>query len=497
MHPATAPQDDRRPGQQPDGGAPIPPASDAIWPAAAMPAGPAGLARRVRRAGEYVRAFYRRPASCWLLALTAPLIFYVGGAAAFYVHAIWRKEAGPAISPVLHWWLDATLGLIGLTPVLALLLPAVASWLGRRGMSTSGRFSLLTGAVFAVVTGPGPFLHDHIAGAGTPLARFVTRLAGTPGAIHVHAVDHSLLVEGLVQIAVGVLIYPAVVRLAVALAPPEAITRVVLPAAGASASPPPPPMPTPTAEEPDMPPVLPVSPMGSGPSLSGTAAAANATAVPARSVTAAAVEQASGAEGASTAIGTPGPADPARIPTASYHLRRRDLPSLRVAEAGVPWSEAIVSVALVWVGFAPVFLAAGPTPVGLLTASLTSSALAALLWARRVLVGADFLAVRQTFRYLLAPVGHIRGWRLQPSAHGGVLHVATTSGRQLRIRRVELDNPAVNAALHALVDHPGRHPSRTIDAFTRQILNQPAQPPQDRQPAPQPASPDQRRAIPR
>jgi hypothetical protein len=109
--------------------------------------------------------------------------------------------------------LDSTLGFIALTPVVFLLLPAVL-WLRTKNERTArlrlGAYVLLVGTLFAFVTGPGPYLHNRLVGADTPLARVATSVFGMdPGvaAQGVHAKDHSPISEGALQVAVGIPLY--------------------------------------------------------------------------------------------------------------------------------------------------------------------------------------------------------------------------------------------------------------------------------------------------
>lgn len=168
------------------------------------------LQTRVLPAVEAVIAFYRQPIAVAALLLSSALLSFGGGAAMFYFHAIVRGEQGPAISDAHHWLLDSGLGFVGLTPVLAVILP-----LGIRAVSRAGRFGrqayvLTVATLFTVLTGPGPFLHNQIAGGGTPLARFATELLGTDAAVAARNLDvqhRAPLTEGLLQLAVGLPVY--------------------------------------------------------------------------------------------------------------------------------------------------------------------------------------------------------------------------------------------------------------------------------------------------
>jgi hypothetical protein len=62
--------------------------------------------------------------------------------------------------------------------------------------------------LFALVTGPGPLMHDEFVGRGKPLANLATRVFGTyvhglPG----HEMAHGLWSEMLLQVVVGIPVY--------------------------------------------------------------------------------------------------------------------------------------------------------------------------------------------------------------------------------------------------------------------------------------------------
>jgi len=169
--------------------------------------------RPATSAARALRSFYSRPIAWGGALVTSAVLAYLGGAVMFWLHAIYRQEHGPAIGHVQHWMLDSTLGFIALTPVVFLLLPTVL-WLrtksGRSARVRLGAYVLVVGALFAVVTGPGPYLHNRLVGAGTPLARLATSVFGVdPGvqARSMHGKDHSAISEGALQIAVGMPLY--------------------------------------------------------------------------------------------------------------------------------------------------------------------------------------------------------------------------------------------------------------------------------------------------
>jgi len=175
------------------------------------------------RAVGALRAFYEAGTERAALAATAVALLYGCGAAMFWVHAVHRAEQGPPIADVYHWLLDSTLGFVALTPVVALLIPLATRALGATGVGDRGlpilRYSLLVGFAFALVTAPGPFLHDAVAGAGTPLAELATNALGSdPDVVAraAHAHGHSPVEEGAVQLIVGLPLYSLAVLLVTA-----------------------------------------------------------------------------------------------------------------------------------------------------------------------------------------------------------------------------------------------------------------------------------------
>ena len=168
------------------------------------------------------RSYYATGQARTRLLIMAVALTYGGGAAMFYLHAIVRGEQGPAIANLWHWLLDSTLGFIGLTPALVVLLPLTAKVMKSRTASY-----VAAGGLFGLMTAPGPVLHNLIAGSGTPLARAATSFFGTdPGvaaaqaeaahthAGHVHAADPSAVSSVLAQLGVGLPVYVGLAVLA-------------------------------------------------------------------------------------------------------------------------------------------------------------------------------------------------------------------------------------------------------------------------------------------
>jgi len=156
------------------------------------------------------RSYYGTGKARIRLLVLAAALTYGGGAAMFWLHAIVRGEQGPAIANAWHWILDSSLGFVGLTPVVAVLLPLTARLLKGRTAS----FAAL-GALFAVMTAPGPIFHNLIAGRGTPLARAATSFFGTdPGvaaehahAAHTHVAEPSAISSVIAQVGFGLPVY--------------------------------------------------------------------------------------------------------------------------------------------------------------------------------------------------------------------------------------------------------------------------------------------------
>lgn len=161
-----------------------------------------------------LRTFYSRTLGWGAALFVSATLSYVGGALMFWLHAVYRGERGPAIGHVQHWLLDSTLGFIALTPVVLLLLPAVlwkVTWHGRRrdGIPV-GLFVVVLGTLFALVTGPGPLMHNAVAGAGKPLANLATDVFGHDHEMalrHADAPERSAFTEGVLQVAVGIPAY--------------------------------------------------------------------------------------------------------------------------------------------------------------------------------------------------------------------------------------------------------------------------------------------------
>jgi len=164
-----------------------------------------------------LHGFYSRRSHQVQFALTAIALCYGGGGAMFWLHAIYRGEAGPPISAPYHWFLDSTLGLVALAPAIFVLLPVTSRRLGGR---RHGLQPVALGVLFAVITTPGPIMHDRVAGHGTPLAQLATSVFGRDAGVaarNLHAVSHSALSECLLQLGVGLPVYVILAHVALRL----------------------------------------------------------------------------------------------------------------------------------------------------------------------------------------------------------------------------------------------------------------------------------------
>src|SRR5262249_30223058 len=143
-----------------------------------------------------LRAFYSQPVAWLAWAVTSGVLAYAGGAAMFWLHAEIRGEMGPQINPWYHWLLDSSLGFVALTPMVFLILPAALVILHRSRLGSpeerAGLYVVLVGMLFALVTGPGPFIHDELVGRGKPLANLATTIFGH----YVHGLPPHEMVHG-------------------------------------------------------------------------------------------------------------------------------------------------------------------------------------------------------------------------------------------------------------------------------------------------------------
>jgi hypothetical protein len=191
-----------------------------------------------------VRDFYADKLAWAGLALCALALTYGGGAAMFWFHAIELGEGGPAISPWLHWGLDSTAGFLGLTPLIAVIVP-VAAWaaVDPGGRVRAWRFAAVGGMLLAVLTAPAPLLHDRFLARGTWLAGRITELWGDPryaaAPEHHHHAETPLFDMG-AHVVAGIPTYVVLSWLGLGLAR-AALSRGGAGAGGRRRPPPPPP----------------------------------------------------------------------------------------------------------------------------------------------------------------------------------------------------------------------------------------------------------------
>jgi len=171
---------------------------------------------------SYVLEYYRDPVALFSLVATSLLLTYGGGAVLFWFHAIYLGEAGPSLIPLMHWAIDSTLGFLALTPPLGLLIPLALRKAERAqtGVVPPWRFAIIAGTAFAIITAPGPLVHDAAVGRGKWLAVHITLLLsqhlGTwvfrrPGGVP--ATEVPWLANVLLQVDVGWPTYVLLMRL--------------------------------------------------------------------------------------------------------------------------------------------------------------------------------------------------------------------------------------------------------------------------------------------
>ena len=171
-----------------------------------------GVASRSECSLDALRAFYSQPVAWMAWAVTSGILAYAGGAAMFWLHAEIRGEMGPQINPWYHWLLDSSLGFVALTPMVFLILPAALVILHRSKLGSpaerAGLYVVLVGMLLALVTAPGPFLHDELVGRGKPLANLATTIFGRyVHGLPPHEAVHGLWSEMLLQVVVGIPVY--------------------------------------------------------------------------------------------------------------------------------------------------------------------------------------------------------------------------------------------------------------------------------------------------
>jgi hypothetical protein len=163
-------------------------------------------------------AYYRDPLARRVLLITTLVMSYAGGLAMFWYHAEHLGEAGPNIPWGFHWLLDSTLGFIGLTPALAIMLPLVSDLTAR--LSSDARrvrwiFTGLMGLGFAVATIPGPLVHYHLIGRETWLGEHLTALFGNANAPVPAANEYAAFVAMRLQFTSAIPLYVGLMAITV------------------------------------------------------------------------------------------------------------------------------------------------------------------------------------------------------------------------------------------------------------------------------------------
>lgn len=136
-------------------------------------------------------------------------------------------------------------------------------------------------------------------------------------------------------------------------------------------------------------------------------------------------------------------------PTTARTWTRRGLPGAATATATATWPEVVLLVVAVGLLFVPVVLWTQAAAGTFVTLGVSLLVVAYLAWARRVVVGDGFMAVRQLGRYHVATADHVRHLELR-AMQGGALCLHTDDGRRMVLRRVELEQDGVAAAMGAL-----------------------------------------------
>ena len=135
--------------------------------------------------------------------------------------------------------------------------------------------------------------------------------------------------------------------------------------------------------------------------------------------------------------------------TTTRTWRRAGLPGPALASAGARPAEVAFALLVVALLAVPVVVWTQAAPGAFVALALAVLAVAYLAWARRVVVGADFVAVRRFGAYHVASADHLRHLELR-AMQGGTLCLHTDDGRCMRLRRSELEVDGVAAGLREL-----------------------------------------------
>ena len=137
--------------------------------------------------------------------------------------------------------------------------------------------------------------------------------------------------------------------------------------------------------------------------------------------------------------------------TTSRTWTKGGLPGPAKATATATAAEVVFGAVVVGLLFIPVVIWTQGALGAFVGLGIALAGVAYLAWARRVVVGADFVAVRQLGRYHVAHADHVRHLELR-AMQGGALCLHTDDGRRMLLRRVELEQDGVAAAMGVLAD---------------------------------------------
>lgn len=170
--------------------------------------------RTMEAATHHIRAFYSRPIGWVALVVHMLFVAYAGGAVMFWFHCFVRQEQGPPVNNWYHWMTDCTLCFVGLSIAMFFVLPTaltIVSFVRNLGERTKQMiYVALVGVLFALATFPGPYFHDLLVGRGTPGAQLVVDVWGYNASVAratAHNPDHSWVIEGLLQVLLGIPVY--------------------------------------------------------------------------------------------------------------------------------------------------------------------------------------------------------------------------------------------------------------------------------------------------
>ena len=137
--------------------------------------------------------------------------------------------------------------------------------------------------------------------------------------------------------------------------------------------------------------------------------------------------------------------------TTARTWRKQGLPGPATATAYATLPEVLFGAVVVGLLFVPVVVWTQAATGAFVALGAALLGVAYLAWARRVVVGEDFVAVRQLGRYHVASADHVRHLELR-AMQRGALCLHTNDGRSMLLRRVELEQPGISEALRDLAD---------------------------------------------